>query len=138
MDIHKQIMDYILSQPDQKRSDMQDLHRIIWAINPACRLWFLDGKDESGKMVSNPNIGYGICQIKYKDGHNKDFYQVGMSANTKGISIYIFGIEDKTFLSQTYGNRIGKASISGYCIKFKKQSDIHMDVLQELIRNILI
>jgi hypothetical protein len=138
MDIHKQIMNYIVSQPEQKRSDMQDLHRIIWAINPASRLWFLDGKDESGKMVSNPNIGYGICQIKYKDGRNKDFYQVGMSANTKGISIYIFGIEDKTFLSQTYGNRIGEASISGYCIKFKKQSDIHMDVLEEIIRNILI
>jgi hypothetical protein len=42
-----------------------------------------------------------------------------MSANTTGISIYILGIEDKTYLAQTYGKTLGKASVSGYCIKFK-------------------
>ena len=116
---------------------MQELHGIILAINPICKLWFLDGKNEAGDIVSNPNIGYGLCQIKYKDGSNKDFYQVGMSANTTGISIYIFGVEDKTYLSKTYGGRLGKARLTGYCIKFKKRSDIHIEVLEEIIRDIL-
>jgi hypothetical protein len=61
-------------------------------------------------------------------------YQIGMSANTTGISIYILGIEDKTYLAQTYGKTIGKASVSGYCIKFKNVKDINILVLEAAIR----
>jgi hypothetical protein len=57
-----------------------------------------------------------------------------MSANTTGISIYVLGLEDKKYLANTYGNRLGKASVTGYCIKFKKLKDINVDVLVEAIR----
>jgi hypothetical protein len=56
---------------------------------PVCKLWFLNGKDEKGKVVSNPNIGYGSQTLKYADGKTKEFYQIGISANTTGISVYI-------------------------------------------------
>ncbi|HMU42641.1 MAG TPA: hypothetical protein PKA80_05030, partial [Ignavibacteriaceae bacterium] len=98
MNIQEQINKYIDSQPELKRSDMQDLHRIILKVMPKCKLWFLDGKDENGKIVSNPNIGYGLQTIKYADGKSKEFYQIGISANTTGISVYIMGIEDKKYL----------------------------------------
>ncbi|MBL7922647.1 MAG: DUF1801 domain-containing protein, partial [Bacteroidia bacterium] len=117
-----------------KRSDVQALQRIILAIKPDCRLWFLDGKNSEGKIVSNPNIGYGQSTITYADGKTRDFYRVGISANTTGISVYIMGIEDKTFLSRTYGKDLGKASVSGYCIKFKALSAINPDVLEAAIR----
>jgi len=57
-----------------------------------------------------------------------------MSANTTGISIYILGIEDKTYLAQTFGKELGKASVSGYCIKFKALKDIHLNILEAAIR----
>jgi len=57
-----------------------------------------------------------------------------LSANTTGISVYILGIKDKTFLAQTYGREIGKASVTGYCIKFKKLKDININVLEAAIR----
>ena len=57
-----------------------------------------------------------------------------MSANTTGISVYILGIKDKTYLAQTYGNKIGKAGVTGYCIKFKTLKDINIDVLEAAIR----
>ena len=75
---------------------MQELHRVILEMMPACRLWFLDGKDSENKTVSNPNIGYGVRTIKYADGKSREFYQVGISANKTGISVYILGIQDKT------------------------------------------
>lgn len=134
MDTQAQIKEYIGTQPGPKQSDMQELHRMILGINPSCRLWFLDGKNSDNKIVSNPNIGYGAYTIKYADGTSREFYQVGMSANTSGISIYIMGIEDKTFLLQTYGKRLGKASVTGYCIKFKALKDIDTNVLEEAIR----
>lgn len=134
MSVKAQIKDYIASLPDTKRSDMQALHQLIIKLRPNCKLWFLDGKNSEGKVVSNPNIGYGTRNIKYSDGKTKEFYQIGISANTSGISVYIMGIEDKTYLVKNYANEIGKASVSGYCIKFKALKDISIKVLESAIQ----
>lgn len=134
MDINAQISTYINTQDTTKSDDMKILHETIIGINPSCKLWFLDGKNSENKVVSNPNIGYGTYQIKYKDGKSKDFYQIGMSANTSGISIYIFGIEDKKFLIENFGKKIGKASVTGYCIKFKSLKHIDLTTLIEAIK----
>ena len=134
MNVKEQIKDYISSQPEPKHSDMQELHRIIQELKPGSKLWFLDGKDSEGKTVSNPNIGYGLYTIQYKDGSTRDFYQIGLSANTTGISVYVMGIDDKTYLAKTFGDKIGKASVTGYCIKFKSLKEINIQVLESAIR----
>lgn len=134
MTVKAQIKEYIASQPEPKRSDMQELHRIILEIMPKSKLWFLDGKDDKGKTVSNPNIGYGLHTIKYADGKTREFYQIGLSANTTGISVYILGIDDKKYLAKTYGKKIGKANVTGYCIKFKTLKDINVKILEEAIQ----
>ena len=135
MNVKGQIKEYIASQPEPKHSDIQALHRRILEVMPGCKLWFLDGKDSEKKTVSNPNIGYGLQTIKYSDGKNREFYQIGLSANTTGISVYILGIEDKKYLAQTYGKQLGKASVTGYCIRFKTLKDIKIEILEAAIRN---
>ncbi len=135
MDTHEQIKAYIATQPEPKRSDLQALHGMLLALLPEGRLWFLDGKDENGRTVSNPNIGYGLWSRKYADGKTKEFYQIGLSANTTGISVYILGIEDKKYLAETYGKELGKASVTGYCIKFKALKDVNSAILQAAIRH---
>ena len=135
MGTRDQIKKYIGSQPEPKRSDMQALHRLILKAMPACKLWFLDGKDADNKTVSNPNIGYGLQTIEYANGKTREFYQIGLSANTTGISVYILGIEDRKYLAKTYGKALGKASVTGYCIKFKALKDIDADVLEAAIRD---
>jgi len=134
MQIREQIEEYIASQPEPKRSDMRALHRLVLKAMPRCKLWFLDGRDGDGKTVSNPNIGYGLHTIKYANGKSREFYQIGLSANTTGISVYILGIEDKKYLARAYGKKLGKASVSGYCIKFKALKDINIDTLEAAIR----
>jgi hypothetical protein len=134
MTVKAQIKEYIASQSEPKRNDMEELHRIIQQVMPACKLWFLDGKNSENKVVSNPNIGYGSYTIKYADRRTREFYQIGLSANTSGISVYILGLEDKKYLANTYGKKLGKASVSGYCIKFKTLKDININVLEEAIQ----
>jgi len=134
MNVEEQIKEYIASQPEPKRSDMQALHHLILQALPGCKLWFDNGKNSEGKIVSNPNIGYGFYTIKYADGKTRDFFQIGLSANTTGISVYILGIKDKTYLAQTFGKELGKASVTGYCIKFKNLKDINTDILEAAIR----
>lgn len=134
MNIQNRNTTHIAAQPEPKRRDMQELHDIILRIMPGCKLWFLDGRDESGRTVSNPNIGYGVQTIKYAGGKTREFYQIGISANTTGISVYIMGIKDKKYLAETYGNRLGKASVTGYCIKFRTLQSIDVDTLVDAMR----
>ncbi len=135
MNTLEQIKKYIDSQSEPKRSDVQALHQRILQVLPNCRLWFLDGKDDKGKIVSNPQIGYGLQMRKYADGKSREFYQIGISTNTTGISLYIMGIDDKKYLPDTYGKTIGKATVTGYCIKFKTLKEINLHTLEAAIRD---
>jgi len=130
MNVEKQIKEYIAAQPEPKHGEMQQLHQMVLALMPGCKLWFLDGKDEKGKVVSNPNIGYGSQTMQYANGKTREFYQIGISGNTTGISVYIMGVDDKKYLAQKFGKELGKASVTGYCIKFKTVADIKLDVLK--------
>jgi hypothetical protein len=134
MNVKDQIKTYLSSHAEPKRSELETLHKTILRISPKAKLWFLDGKNEAGKVVSNPNIGYGSYTITYADGKTKEFYRVGLSANTSGISVYIMGLDDKTHLAKTYGKTIGKATVTGYCIKFKSLNDVDTAVLETAIR----
>lgn len=134
MNIQAEIKKYIASQPEPKRSDMQELHRITLQALPECKLWFHDGKDSKNKTVSNPTIGYGSHTIKYANGKTREFFQIGVSANNTGISVYILGIKDRKYLAKTYGKKLGKASVTGYCIRFKTLKNINVDILEAAIR----
>jgi hypothetical protein len=135
MALTDQINRYLESIPEPKQTDIRNLHDAILEMNPGCKLWFHDGKDESGKVVSNPNIGYGTLSKKYADGKIKEFFQTGISANSAGLSVYIMGIEDKKYLHEKYAHVIGKASITGYCIKIKALKDIELEVLKSAIQD---
>lgn len=134
MNVHEQIETHISSQLEPKRSEIQELHQIILQVSPDCKLWFTDGKNSEGKIVTNPDIGYGFYTIKYADGTSRGFYRIGLSATKTGISVYIFGIDDKTYLAKTYGEKIGKAKVTGYCIRFKTLKDINLAILESAIR----
>ena len=134
MSVQSEIKEYIASQPESKRSDVQALHSFIQKVMPKSKLWYLDGTNSEGKKVANPNIGYGVQTMKYADGKTREFYQIGFSTNTTGISLYIIGLEDKTYLVKTYGKKLGKATVTGYCIKFKALKDINLDILEAAIR----
>ncbi len=134
MTVRRRIKEFIASQPESKRADVEDLHNLILKVSPKCKLWFVDGKNAEGKVVSNPDIGYGSRDHKYADGTVSKFYQLGLSPNKTGISVYILGIEDKKYLPEAYGKALGKAKVTGYCIRFKRLADIDIGVLESAIR----
>jgi hypothetical protein len=134
MNVKEQIKKYIAGQPEPKRSDMQELHRLTLQVSPKCKLWFFDGKDSKNRTVSNPTIGYGLQTIKYASGKNREFFKIGVSGNKTGISFYILGLKDKKHLAKTYGKKLGKASVTGYCIRFKALKDINIETLEAAIR----
>jgi hypothetical protein len=131
--ISHHVSSYLSSVVGAKGDDMTTLHQHFLEWMPGCRLWFLDGRDSTGKVVSNPNIGYGERMIHYADGSTREFYRIGLSANSTGISVYIMDTADKNFLSDQFISTIGKAKITGYCIRFRKLSDIDISVLKRAV-----
>lgn len=136
MDTQEQIQKYLSELPVKKRADMDTLHSLIKQAQPQCKVWFLGGKDETGKVIANPNIGYGQQTLKLAGGKSRPFYQIGISANASGISIYMMGLADKKYLIETYESKIGKASVTSYCVKFKTLADLNMDVLMSAVRDV--
>jgi hypothetical protein len=134
MNVQEQIKKYIANQPEPKRSDMLELHQLTRQMSPEGKLWFFDGKDSKNHTVSNPTIGYGFHTIKYANGKSREFFKIGVSGNKTGISVYILGLKDKKYLAKTYGKKLGKASVTGYCIRFKALKDINIDALEAAIR----
>lgn len=133
MDVAAQIEAYLAALPEAKQGDLRRLHALMLTDFPRCRLWFSDGTDDTGKVVTNPNIGYGEYTIHYTDGSSKLCYRVGLSATTSGVSVYVLGLDDKTYLKNTYGASIGKAKVTGYCIAFRHLADVDLDVLQSAV-----
>ena len=134
MEVQEQINAYIAGQPEPKRGEIEELHRLMLDIAPGSRLWFDDGKDASGKTVTNPAIGYGFQVMKYATGKTREFFRIGISGTKTGISVYILGLKDKAYLAQTFGEDLGKAKVTGYCISFKTLKDINVATLESAMK----
>ena len=134
MEIKAQIEQFISQQAESKQQDLLTLHELMSNILPTGKLWLEDGKNEEGKVVANPTIGYGQQIMLLAKGKSREMFQIGISANTSGISIYLIGIRNKLDLAQEFGSKLGKAKITGYCIKFKQLADLDLSVLEEVIR----
>ena len=130
----EEINQYFNTLIEPKLSEMKKLHQTILPLIHDGKLSFEEGVDKDNKTIHNPTIGYGYHLINYANGTTKAFFQIGLSANATGISIYLMGIKDKTFLSKTYGATLGKAKITGYCIRFKSLKDIHWNSLEDAMK----
>lgn len=103
---------YLAGQPEPKQRDLRTLHEAFRALVPPEGLSFLDGRDETGKVVTNPNIGYGRLSLRYADGSSRPFYQIGLTANSAGVSVFVMGLNDRDYLKTTYGAALGKATVT--------------------------
>lgn len=134
MEIERQILQFIALLEDTKQQDFRSLHELMRSILPNGKLWMEDGKNEEGKVVTNPTIGYGQQTMLLAKGKSRGMFQIGISSNTSGISIYLIGIRNKLDLAEQFGQKLGKAKVSGYCIKFKQLADLDLPVLEEVLR----
>jgi hypothetical protein len=128
---------YLGSHPEPKRADLYKLHERFVNLFPGSPVSYFDGLDDTGKVVANPTLGYGKHTLEYATGASKEVFKLGLSANKSGISLYLMGIKDKTLLKSMFQDRLGKAKVTGYCIRFGKLADIDADILMDVIANVI-
>ena len=77
-------------------------------------------------------VGFDSYHYKYASGHEGDACVVGFSSGRAHISVYLTSgyeaAETKALLSQLGRHKIGKA-----CLYIKRLSDVHLQVLEQLI-----
>ncbi len=134
METNTQINTYIESLSEETAADLRALHALMLQWIPNGKLWFDNGLNGDNKVVTNPTIGYGSYPHTFANKTNKELFQIGISATKSGISVYVMGIRNKLNLAQTFGEKLGKAKVSGYCISFKKCEDLNLGVLEEVVR----
>jgi hypothetical protein len=133
--VQDRISSHLASLPEAKARDLSALHQLALTVLPGGPLWFLDGTNDQGKVVANPNIGHGTFVKSYADGTARPFYKVGLCATSTGISVYLMTIDDRTYLPRIYGGRLGKAGVTGYCIKARSLKDLDLAVMETAMRD---
>ena len=62
-----------------------------------------------------------------------DLERVLQSGGVGYISLYVLCSEDGAYLTERYVDRLPKANIGKSCVRFKRTSDVDLDVLRELL-----
>jgi hypothetical protein len=132
-EITHQITAFFAQQTEKKRQELMTVHALILANDPHLKCWFFDGTNDENRQVANPTIGYGTHHIHYANGSSREFFKVGLSANKTGMSIYFMAIKDKTYLQSKFGASLGKAKITGYCIRINQLKEVNLEVLSQLL-----
>jgi hypothetical protein len=125
---------YLQKLPRSKQQELQEFIRIVAQVAPQEMATFYDGKDKEGKVVTNGTIGFGSYIHHFSDGRVEQLYRIGISPNATGFSIYVLGLKDKEILKQRFANSLGKAKVTGYCIKFKSLKDLDEKIVLDLIK----
>ncbi len=113
--------EYVAQVEEPKRSEINQLRSLIQEVLPEFEPCMISGF-----------IGFGQFHYKGKSCEG-EWFRVGLSANKTGISIYICAGDANGYFPEQARDRIGKASVGRSCIRFKKLSDINMDVIRELL-----
>jgi hypothetical protein len=125
---------YLQKLPRSKQQELQEFIRIVAQVAPQEMATFYDGKDKEGKVVTNGTIGFGSYLHHFSDGRMEQLYRIGISPNATGFSIYVLGLMDKEILKTRFANSLGKAKVTGYCIKFKSLKDLDEKIVLDLIK----
>ena len=125
---------YLQKLPRSKQQELQEFIRIVAQVAPKEKAIFYDGKDKEGKVVTNPALGFGSYLHHFSDGRVEQLYRIGISPNATGFSIYVLGLMDKEILKTRFANSLGKAKVTGYCIKFKSLKDLDEKIVLVLIK----
>jgi hypothetical protein len=115
--------EYIAGVDEHRRDDIQQLHDFIREIAP-----------ELEPTMGFGILGYGRFHYKYASGREGEWMKIGIASNKRYISFYCCSADEQGYVAERYRERLPKASIGKSCVRFKRLSDLDLEVLGSLIR----
>ncbi len=112
-----------------QHSEITQLHELIVSLLPNGKLHVESGVSDNGKIIHNPTLCYGELDLPLSGGKTRRTFQIGLTSNATGLSVHVMGLRNKCSLKELMGPNIGKASITGYCLRFKTIKSVSLEAL---------
>jgi hypothetical protein len=123
--------EFLTSIPEGVRNDMITLDREISAVMQGLPRVLLEGKLWGG--TDQEIIGYGLDSYLRSDGKRVEWFVVGLARQKSYISLYVNTVEDRLYLAEKYGKRLGKVKVGKSSISFARLDDIDLHELVALV-----
>jgi nucleoid DNA-binding protein len=109
---------------DQRRTDCLAVMKLLAKIT-----------DAEAKMWGANIIGFGTFRLRYPDGREIDWMQVGLSPRKQNLTVYIHGayVQGGLDTQEQLLQGLGKFKTGKGCLYIKKLEDIDMTSLEKLI-----
>jgi Domain of unknown function (DU1801) len=108
---------------EQRRQDCLEVMKLLRKITKA-----------EAKMWGANIIGFGTFRLRYPNGREIDWMQVGLSPRKQNLTLYLHGAYVQGGLeAQPELRDLGKFTTGKGCLYIKKLEDIDMRVLEKLI-----
>ena len=125
--------DYITSQEPGVREVLDELHTLIKKALPGRDFCMWEGVFWGGS--EQRIIGYGNYAYLRSDKKQIEWFLVGLTRQKNYFSVYVNAVEDKVYLAEIYGPRLGKVKTGKSSISFRNLSAVNLDVLSEMIEH---
>lgn len=109
---------YIAGLDDVRRPQIEALDARIRAVAPTLE-----------RHMTSGLLSYGHYSYRYASGREGEWMVLGIAPNKAYISLYAGPIQVESFAP-----RLPKANVGKGCIRFKRVSDVDLDVIDEVIR----
>jgi len=116
--------EYIAAIDEPRRTDIQSLHDLIRREAPN-----LEPHVQSGML------GYGRYHYRYDSGREGDSFVLGLASRKAYVSLYVSASDGKTYLAETFKDRLPKADIGRSCVRIKRLSDVDLETVAQLVRD---
>ena len=109
---------------DQRRNDCLAVMKVLQKITKA-----------EAKMWGANIIGFGTFRLRYPNGREIDWMQVGLSPRKQNLTLYIHGayVQGGLETQEQLTQGLGKFKTGKGCLYIKKLEDIDMTTLEKLI-----
>ncbi len=115
--------EYIAQIEGPRRAEIERIDALIRETLPALEPFIHSGM-----------LAYGPFHYRYASGREGDWFKVGVANNAAAISLYACAADERGYVAERYKDRLPKAKIGKSCVRFKKVSDLDVEVLKELLR----
>jgi hypothetical protein len=116
----KSVADYLSKLDEHTLNDAQVLIGILQRIS-----------GQSPKLWNVGTIGFGTYHYKYDSGREGDAHIVGFYPRKGKITVYFM---DGTSRYSELLAKLGKYTITGYCVVIKQLSDVELPILEQMMK----
>ncbi len=127
----RDVDEFLTSLPEGVRNDLITLDREIGAVMEGLPRVLYEGKLWGG--TDQEIIGYGLDSYVRSDGKRVEWFVVGLALQRNYISIYVNTVEDRLYLAEKYGKRLGKVKVGKSSISFARLDDVDPHELVALV-----